>query len=497
MPLPALPVLGAVAQFVARKGATDAVKKYGPKAVKKAQEQIAKREAAIKNKTMFSRTPSSKSSQSRSAETNKVKARQKRLEEERMDRDYFDIDGDPLDEVPLRFDMKAGGLLSDDRQIYGVGGLVTKLFKLAKKKEPKKVKEQDIDKVLNSLSEEQMDKLSPIEIEQLLDMDLAKSGVDNIPAKSTKKDIDDVLGGLTDKEMENLSDIEIEQLLDMDLEKYGRKGKMDGGLLSDDRQAYGMGSLVKKLLKKKPSKQARDINYAEKEIDGLIDLRKKREAQLELDLEDASKGEQSDLLEQYNDDWNLITQKINVYQDQLRELGVKPTAKNMIEKSRTSKAEGGMMPDEDMEEGYTRFIMDEALTEEEEDMLTSKLEQDEELQMLFDKVIDVAQEFAGSGPVDGPGSGVSDSIPARLSDGEFVFTAKAVGEIGEDSLMSMMKEAEAKADERQGFAEGETVEEKPKVQPLLSQSGIVQDDLTVQDELTKRAISGSKGYIQS
>jgi len=497
MPLPALPVLGAVAQFVARKGATDAVKKYGPKAVKKAQEQIAKREAAIKNKTMFSRTPSSKSSQSRSAETNKVKARQKRLEEERMDRDYFDIDGDPLDEVPLRFDMKAGGLLSDDRQIYGVGGLVTKLFKLAKKKEPKKVKEQDIDKVLNSLSEEQMDKLSPIEIEQLLDMDLAKSGVDNIPAKSTKKDIDDVLGGLTDKEMENLSDIEIEQLLDMDLEKYGRKGKMDGGLLSDDRQAYGMGSLVKKLLKKKPSKQARDINYAEKEIDGLIDLRKKREAQLELDLEDASKGEQSDLLEQYNDDWNLITQKINVYQDQLRELGVKPTAKNMIEKSRTSKAEGGMMPDEDMEEGYTRFIMDEALTEEEEDMLTSKLEQDEELQMLFDKVIDVAQEFAGSGPVDGPGSGVSDSIPARLSDGEFVFTAKAVGEIGEDSLMSMMKEAEAKADERQGFAEGETVEEKPKVQPLLSQSGIVQDDPTVQDELTKRTIGGSKSYIQS
>jgi len=74
--------------------------------------------------------------------------------------------------------------------------------------------------------------------------------------------------------------------------------------------------------------------------------------------------------------------------------------------------------------------------------------------MLFDKIIDVAQEFAGSGPVEGPGSGVSDSIPARLSDGEFVFTAKAVEEIGEDALMSMMKEAEAAADERQGFAIG-------------------------------------------
>src|SRR5210317_2404594 len=163
----------------------------------------------------------------------------------------------------------------------------------------------------------------------------------------------------------------------------------------------------------------------------------------------------------------------------------------------TAPQESEMEPDGEMEDNYTRFIMEEALSEEEEDMLTSKLEQDEELSMLFDKIIDVAQEFAGSGPVEGPGSGVSDSIPARLSDGEFVFTAKAVEEIGEDSLMSMMKEAEAAADERQGFAEGEMVEEKPKVQPLLSQSGIVQDDPTVQDELTKRTIGGSKSYIQS
>jgi hypothetical protein len=120
----------------------------------------------------------------------------------------------------------------------------------------------------------------------------------------------------------------------------------------------------------------------------------------------------------------------------------------------TPPIESEMESDDDMEDGYTRFIMEEALSEEEEDMLTSKLEQDEELSMLFDKIIDVAQEFAGSGPVEGPGSGVSDSIPARLSDGEFVFTAKAVEEIGEDSLMSMMKDAEAKADERQGMKIG-------------------------------------------
>jgi hypothetical protein len=163
----------------------------------------------------------------------------------------------------------------------------------------------------------------------------------------------------------------------------------------------------------------------------------------------------------------------------------------------TPPMESEMEPDGEMEDNYTRFIMEEALSEEEEDMLTSKLEQDEELSMLFDKIIDVAQEFAGSGPVEGPGSGVSDSIPARLSDGEFVFTAKAVEEIGEDNLMSMMKEAEAAADERQGLAEGGILEPEKEPERQMSQTGIPQDDPSVDEALTERVISGDKRYIQS
>ena len=155
-----------------------------------------------------------------------------------------------------------------------------------------------------------------------------------------------------------------------------------------------------------------------------------------------------------------------------------------------------MESDDDMEDGYTKFIMEEALSEEEENMLTSKLEQDEELSMLFDKIIDVAQEFAGSGPVEGPGSGVSDSIPARLSDGEFVFTAKAVEEIGEDALMSMMKEAEDAADERQGLAMGGPTDEVEK--PNTNVQGMLMSDATgVAEDLRERAISGDKRYIQS
>ena len=156
----------------------------------------------------------------------------------------------------------------------------------------------------------------------------------------------------------------------------------------------------------------------------------------------------------------------------------------------TPPMESEMESDDDMEDGYTRFIMEEALSEEEEDMLTSKLEQDEELSMLFDKIIDVAQEFAGSGPVEGPGSGVSDSIPARLSDGEFVFTAKAVEEIGEDALMSMMKEAEAAADKRQGFAEGELVEEETVTMPVERQP--VEQNIRV----TKETVGPQAGMLE-
>jgi hypothetical protein len=148
-----------------------------------------------------------------------------------------------------------------------------------------------------------------------------------------------------------------------------------------------------------------------------------------------------------------------------------------------------MLPDEEMEDNYLDFIIDEALDEEEESMLMSKLEQDEQLSMLFDKVIEVASEFAGSGPVEGPGSGVSDSIPARLSDGEFVFTAKATEQIGADELMRMMKDAEADAD-RQGMQEGGMMMEEEEV----DQFGRPIDSDIARDELKKNMMSVNPRY---
>ena len=107
-----------------------------------------------------------------------------------------------------------------------------------------------------------------------------------------------------------------------------------------------------------------------------------------------------------------------------------------------AEVEASQLPDEEMEEGYIEFVMNEALDEEEQSYLMNTLEADPQLSMIFDKVVETASEFSGSGEVEGPGTGVSDSIPARLSDGEFVVTKKATDQLGADNLQSLMDEAE-------------------------------------------------------
>lgn len=105
-------------------------------------------------------------------------------------------------------------------------------------------------------------------------------------------------------------------------------------------------------------------------------------------------------------------------------------------------AMASQLPDDDMEEDYIKYVMDESLDDEEQDYLAGVLQDDPRLSDILDKVITVASEFSGAGEVDGPGTGVSDSIPARLSDGEFVFTRKATDQIGADNLQVMMDDAE-------------------------------------------------------
>ena len=80
------------------------------------------------------------------------------------------------------------------------------------------------------------------------------------------------------------------------------------------------------------------------------------------------------------------------------------------------------------------------LSEDEEAVVDAALEMYPELEAILPKM--VATEFTEDELVEGPGTGTSDSIPALLSDGEFVFTAKAVKNIGIDKLRKMMAQAE-------------------------------------------------------
>jgi hypothetical protein len=286
------------------------------------------------------------------------------------------------------------------------------------------------------------------------------------------------------------------------------------GLLQDDREQYIIGGLAKRisksLIKKNSKGKIINIPEAKKELkklkNDLKDIKKSTPDDSRLDdieiLEETINDLQADIIkttENVADDYmarGMFAEGGSLLQDDMAMVEEDmPTEETHMmpdgtEMPGATHGEGeNMAPDEEMEKEFLDFILDEALSPEEEEMLMSRLEQDEELAMLFDKVIDVAQEFAGSGPVEGPGSGVSDSIPARLSDGEFVFTAAAVEEIGADNLMAMMKEAEDAVAERQGLAEGGLPEEEETV------TMEVQEQKEPKVQIAKATVNNTRGLL--
>ena len=113
-----------------------------------------------------------------------------------------------------------------------------------------------------------------------------------------------------------------------------------------------------------------------------------------------------------------------------------------IPEDEMAEAKESQKPDDEMQEDYMGSVIAESLDTTEQEYLMKVLEGDEQLSAIIDKVFLAASEFSGAGEVEGPGTGVSDSIPARLSDGEFVMTKKATDQIGADELQTMMDEAE-------------------------------------------------------
>ncbi len=86
---------------------------------------------------------------------------------------------------------------------------------------------------------------------------------------------------------------------------------------------------------------------------------------------------------------------------------------------------------------------------------TYNLANEDEVQAYNEELLQLREKsfkYEAGGEVNGPGTGTSDSVPARLSDGEFVLTAKAVRgagsgdrDIGAARMYDMMAELESMA----------------------------------------------------
>ena len=177
--------------------------------------------------------------------------------------------------------------------------------------------------------------------------------------------------------------------------------------------------------------------------------------------------------------------------DQMNALAISVSPAKVEEKPMPKEEEEQeMLSDEEMEEDYVEYVMDETLSTEDQQYLNAALEKDAKLSEIFDQVVESATEFTGSGTVEGPGTAKSDSIPARLSDGEFVFTTKATEEIGSDNLMSMMKEAEAAADKRQMANEGGMMREEKDV--MVAPQEPIQQNINV----TKTTLDNQVGLLR-
>ena len=94
---------------------------------------------------------------------------------------------------------------------------------------------------------------------------------------------------------------------------------------------------------------------------------------------------------------------------------------------------------------FVDWITEMALSTEELKYYYEILNNDHRLSDIIDRVVFERAKFCGGGLVVGYDKrGRADEIPAQLQDGQFIFTAKAVREIGVDKLYKMLNEAENK-----------------------------------------------------
>ena len=147
-----------------------------------------------------------------------------------------------------------------------------------------------------------------------------------------------------------------------------------------------------------------------------------------------------------------------------------PTGMNTEDMDGIAEANMEMEAEDDMDMGDMDGVVDtSALSEEEEKVVDDAVEMFPELEAIIPKI--TAREFTEDELVEGPGTGTSDSIPALLSDGEFVFTAKSVKQIGVDKLRKQMKQAEEEYDRAMNVQEANQT--TTASEPMMARGGLM------------------------
>jgi len=108
-------------------------------------------------------------------------------------------------------------------------------------------------------------------------------------------------------------------------------------------------------------------------------------------------------------------------------------------------------PMDTLNQAYLKFVKSKIrdLTVDEQELLLERTSNDKALEQAVTQLLFRVAQFCCNGTTEHLklGTGTSDSIPALLSCGEFVFTAKAVSQIGSERLYELMDQAHQDADD--------------------------------------------------
>jgi len=361
---------------------------------------------------------------------------QRKLDQDKMDRD--------LDEADKRFKenqrqgkMSGGSMLSSpEREEYSVGGRVFSLVAKAlgkTTKSGKKPTRAKIQKAVDDVKKENpnLEKEIADDIQEVKDLRYVENyGVGG----GGPRDIDSMFTSLLRGDTESIAMTSAP----MKATKTYKKGQMKAGI-AGAITAFGGKEAYDKLTKPTQNRFQKEFASAQKEGLDVFEF---------TDDEGKTYPVKVALAAENNSDVTYTKTKkaeggsMLVPPEMEMEDEMPVDTYDNIPEDEKEAAEASQLPDDEMEEDYTSYVLEESLDMEEQEYLMGVLETDERLSGIFDKVMDVAGEFSGEGEVSGLGTGVSDSIPARLSDGEFVFTKKATDQMGADQLQTMMDEAE-------------------------------------------------------